>query len=104
MTIQFSRQEIEKIRGCFNKIAVGKTRQQLPESYQEPPEWNTIFLLLRKLLAYGIYYEVPADQEMSYKDLQKTTQKSKDMLMNVHAHLSKFEKLVDSYLTNHPSQ
>lgn len=100
MTIQFSQQEIEEIRRYFNKIESGETQKQLHGLHQEFPEWNTVFLLLRKLLAYGIYSGLETDQEISYKELQTKTQKSEAMLMNVHAYVGTFENLLAAYTTN----
>lgn len=101
MTIQFSQQEIKEIRRYFNKIDSGETQKQLHGLHQEFPEWDAVFLLLRKLLAYGIYCGVQTDQEISYKDLQTRTQKSKDMLVNVHAYVGKFEHLLVIYTAHH---
>lgn len=97
MTIEFSQQEIEEIRRYFNKIKSGETQTQL---YQEIPEWNTVFLLLRKLLAYGIYAGLQTDQEISYKELQTKTQKPETMLVNVHAHFGTFENLLAAYMAH----
>jgi hypothetical protein len=101
MTIQFSQPEIEAIKRYFDKVASGETQKQLNGLDQEFPEWNTIFLLLRKLLAYGIHSGVPIDQGFSYKELQTGTQKSRDMLLNVHAYTGKFENLLAAYEANH---
>ena len=101
MTIQFSQQEIEEIRCYFNKIDAGETQKQLHGLHQEFPAWNTIFLLLRKLLAYGVYCGVQTDPEISYKELQTRTQKSKAMLANVHAYAGTFENLLATYTAHH---
>lgn len=101
MTIQFSQQEIDIIRRYFNKIVSGDTQKQVQGLPQELPEWNTVFLLLRKLLAYGIYYEVQTDPGVSYKELQTRTQKPKDMLLNVYTHIGQFENLLAAYLAHH---
>lgn len=101
MTIRFSQQEIEEISSYFKKIESGETRRQLHGLRQESPEWNTIFLLLRKLLAYGIYCTIQTSQEISYKELQTKTQKSKDMLANVHVYFGEFENLLATYTANH---
>ena len=97
MTIEFSQQEIEEIRRYFNKIESGETQKQLHGLQQELPEWNTVFLLLRKLLAYGIYAGLQTDQEISYTALQAKTQKPDTMLVNVHAYIDVFENLLAAY-------
>ena len=101
MIIQFSQQEIEQIKRYFNKIESGETQKQSHGLHQELPEWNTFFLLLRKLLAYGIYAGLHTDQEISYKELQTKTQKPDTMLVNVHTHVGAFENLLAAYTTNH---
>ena len=100
MTIQFSQQEVAKMRRYFYKVASGETQKQLHGFHQEFSEWNTIFLLLRKLLAYGVHSALQTDSEISYKELQTKTQKSGDMLLNVHAYLGQFEKLLATYVAN----
>lgn len=101
MTIQFSQPEIDDMRRYFNQIEAGETRTQLQDAQLEFLEWNRIFLLLRKLLAYGIHAGIQSDEEMSYNELQKRTQKSSDMLVNVHAYVGHFEKLLALYVENH---
>lgn len=100
-TIQFSQQEVTEIRCYFDKIDSGETQQPLRGSHQESPEWNTVFLLLRKLLGYGVYSTTQTDQKISYEALQKKSQKPNDMLVTVHAHLSEFKNLLAAY-TAHP--
>ncbi|MVM35027.1 hypothetical protein GO755_33685 [Spirosoma sp. HMF4905] len=97
MTIQFSQQEIEEIRRYFTEIDSGETPKQLHELHQEFPEWNTVFLLLRKLLAYGIYSGLQTGQEISYKELQTKTQKPETMLANVYAYFGIFDILLAAY-------
>ncbi|GAB3700306.1 hypothetical protein GCM10027592_27150 [Spirosoma flavus] len=86
------------MRNYFKKIASGETQKQLDSLQLDSPEWNTVFLLLRKLLAYGIYNNVETLQGTSYVVLQSRTQKSKDMLVNVHGYLSEFEHLLAVYV------
>ncbi len=97
MEIRFSQREIEEIRNYFNKIDSGETHKQLCGQHQEFPEWNTVFLLLRKLLAYGIHYNVPTDPGTNYEDLQKKSQKPDSMLVTVHTHLGQFKNLLANY-------
>jgi hypothetical protein len=97
MTIQFSQTEIELIRNFFRKIESGGAQK----SVLDLPEWNTVFLLLRKLLAYGVYYVDQTDQEISYEELQAKTQKPNDMLAGLQAHLDLFENLVATYTARH---
>ncbi|MBD2701935.1 hypothetical protein IC229_14900 [Spirosoma sp. BT702] len=100
MTIRFPEQEIEMMRNYFKKIASGETQKQSDGLQHDSPEWTTIFLLLRKLLAYGIHNNVATLQGTNYVALQSKTQKSRDMLVNVHAHLDEFENLLATYLVN----
>ncbi|MFD2569779.1 hypothetical protein ACFSUS_03985 [Spirosoma soli] len=101
MTIEFSNQEIQTIRKYFNRIDAGETQKQLHGLHHEFPEWNTVFLLLRKLLAYGVYYTSQTGQEISYQELQAKTQKADDMLVNVHTHIGRFEQLLATYIAHH---
>ena len=96
MTIQFSQQEIEEIRHYVNKMKSGDMQTQLHGATS--PEWNTIFLLLRKLLAYGVYAGLQTDQALSYQDLQSKTQKPATMLVHVHANISPFDQLLTAYI------
>ncbi|CAN5326718.1 hypothetical protein BH09BAC4_BH09BAC4_42210 [soil metagenome] len=98
MAIEFSPQEIEVIRGYFDKIRSGESQTQLP---QERPEWTTVFLLLRKLLAFGIYAGLQTNQGISYKELQTKTQKPETMLANVHTYAGTFEQLLAAYTAHH---
>ena len=100
MSIEFSQQEIQTIRRYFNQIKSGETYWQLHGLHQETPEWTTVFLLLRKLLAYGVHCGVLTKPEITYNDLQVKTQKSKDMLVNVHAYVDQFEHLLATYTAN----
>ncbi|QMW00567.1 hypothetical protein [Spirosoma foliorum] len=100
MTIQFSQPEIDDMRRYFSQIEAGEIRSQLQDVQLEFPEWNRIFLLLRKLLAYGIHAGIQSDDEISYNELQKQTQESRDMLVNVHAYVGHFEKLLVLYEEN----
>ena len=97
MTIQFSQQEIEEIRRYFDKIDSGETQKQLNGLHQAFPEWNTVFLLLRKLLAYGVYNGLETNQAISYKELQAKTQKPETMLVNVHTYIDSFSTLLTAY-------
>lgn len=101
MTIQFSKEEVEKIRSYFNRIESGETQKQLQELQEEFPEWNTLFLLLRKLLAYAIYNDVQAHQGISYKELQTKSQKSDHMLTAVHTYFDNFDYLLATYTAHH---
>jgi hypothetical protein len=94
MTIQFSSEEITAIRRYVDRVKSGETQKQLQGHIQDFPEWNTVFLILRKLLAYGVHYIVQTDPEISYPDLQKRSQKPSDMLVMVHAYSSQFEHLL----------
>ncbi|SFC10959.1 hypothetical protein [Spirosoma endophyticum] len=98
MTIQFSPQEIEVIQRYFNKVRSGFLQTQLP---QECPEWTTVFLLLRKLLAFGIYAGLQTDSGIPYKELQTKTQKPETMLANVHTYAGTFEQLLAAYTAHH---
>lgn len=95
--IQFTQPEIELMRSCFDRIASAEAPRRFNGLQQENPEWSRLFLLLRKLLAYGVYYIVQPNDELSYQELQKKTQKSGDMLAHVYAHLDIFKKLLTRY-------
>lgn len=101
MEIRFSPLEIEKIRNYFNRGDAGETPKQLSGLAQDFPEWHTVFLLLRKLLAYGIHHSAPADPEISYEELQKKSQKPDSMWATVHTHLDQFKDLVAQYTMHH---
>ncbi|GAB4028058.1 hypothetical protein [Spirosoma gilvum] len=101
MTIQFSTQELDEIRRYLNSIASGETQNQLTEAYQDSQAWTTLFLLLRKLLAYGIHHIEQTNQEISYTDLQKKTQKPGDMLVHVQTYVDEFSQLLTTYIAHH---
>ncbi|WP_461116156.1 hypothetical protein [Spirosoma jeollabukense] len=101
MTIEFSPQEIEVIRRYLNKIKSGDIQTQLHGLPPQILEWNTIFLLLRKLLAFGIHAGLQTDQEISYKELQTKTQKPETMLANVRTFAGIFEQLLAAYTAHH---
>jgi hypothetical protein len=101
MDIRFNQQEIALLKNYFNRIDSGETQKQLRGLHQEFPEWNTVFLLLRKLLAYGVYYTVPTNTETGYDDLQKRSQKPDTMLDTVHTHFDQFNQLLASYTAHH---
>ncbi len=82
MTIQFSQQEIDLIRWYVNKVKSGETPTRLRGLDQAFPEWNTDFLLLRKLLAYGVHHVVQNDLEISYQALQKKKPKGQRYAVN----------------------
>lgn len=101
MEIRFSQPEIALISSYFNRIDSGKTPKQWHELSQAAPEWNTVFLLLRKLLAYGVRYNLQADSEISYKDLQTKSQKPDSMWVTVHTHMGQFKDLLALYTAHH---
>ena len=101
MEIRFSQQEIEEMRNYFNRVDSGETQKLLRGLHQDFPEWNTVFLLLRKLLAYGIYYKVPADPKVNYADLQQKSQKPDSMLATLHTHFGQFSHLLAIYTAHH---
>ncbi|GAB4025448.1 hypothetical protein [Spirosoma koreense] len=101
MEIRFSRQELELIGNYLNKISAGASQQPVQRSDQSSPEWTTVFLLLRKLLAYGIHYDGQAEPTESYKELQAKSQKPDHMLATVQAHISQFERLLATYTDRH---
>lgn len=101
MDIRFSQQEIALLRNYFNRIDSGETQKQLRGLPQEFPEWNTIFLLLRKLLAYGVYYDAPSDPGIDNKDLQTNSQKPDTMLTIVHDYADQFKNLLALYTMHH---
>ncbi|MVM41220.1 hypothetical protein GO730_31880 [Spirosoma sp. HMF3257] len=100
MTIQFSEQEIGEMRNYFTKIGSGETQNQLHGLHQAFPEWNTIFLLLRKLLAYGVLEGIQTDSEISYSELQKKSTKPNDMLVIVHRYIGQFDSLLATYIAH----
>ena len=100
MTIQFSQQELTEIRRYLDNIKSGETRQQ-PEL---DTEGNRLFLLLRKLLAYGVHQGVQIQTDpptLSYPTLQKKSQKPNDMQVIVRAYFSQFDRLLTSYIADH---
>ncbi|GAB3539405.1 hypothetical protein [Spirosoma fluminis] len=99
MAIQFSDQEIALLASYLQKIEAGEN--QSLGSTEASAEWNQLFLLLRKLLAYGVHAAVPTSSTESYTDLQTSTQKPNDMRVGVHAHYSLFERLLATYIANH---
>ena len=101
MTIEFSQPEVDVIRRYIDRVKSGVTQKQLPGLDQEFPDWNTVFLLLRKLLAYGVHHVGQNNSDISYPDLQKRSQKPNDMRATVHAYLSQFEHLVAIYVAHH---
>jgi hypothetical protein len=94
--IQFSRQEIEQIRQFLDQPRLGDIQEQAPGFL---PAWTTVFLLLRKLLAYGFYYVPQTDPAISYRDLQRMTTKPIDMLTAVREHQAVFDQLLTIYTT-----
>jgi hypothetical protein len=91
--IQFSEHEVNQIRQFFDQVNTGGIQAPLPAG-------NTVFLLLRKLLAYGVYYVPQIEPEISYQDLQRMSTKSHDMQTAVQTHFSVFDKLLVAYTTN----
>ncbi len=101
MTIQFSPEELAELSRYLDSLKSAATRQQ-PEV---DTEWNRLFLLLRKLLAYGVHQGVQTDStQPSYPTLQKKSQKPNDMRVTVHACFSQFDQLLTSYVVNHPDE
>ncbi|GAB3751530.1 hypothetical protein GCM10028817_14670 [Spirosoma pomorum] len=96
MEIQFSQQEIDHIRQFFDQVGSGEIGESTASSQ---PAWNTTFLLLRKLLAYGFHYVRQVDSTMSYQDLQRLTTKPDAMLTVVQLHLAVFQQLLVTYTT-----
>lgn len=101
MEIRFSQQEIALISHYFNGIDAEETQKQLPELRQKFSEWNTVFLLLRKLLAYGIYANVPTNSVIGYEALQKISQKPDHMRATVHTYLGEFKQVLAVYMAHH---
>lgn len=94
MEIQFSGQELDQIRAFFDQVRSSEIREQSPGLL---PAWNTAFLLLRKLLAYGFQYVPQTDPAISYQDLQRITTKPNDMLTAVQKHQAVFDQLLAAY-------
>jgi multisubunit Na+/H+ antiporter MnhE subunit len=101
MEIRFTQPEVDLMRSYLDRVASSESQESLPDLPPENPEWNRIFLLLRKLLAYGVYYIVQANDELSYQELQKKTQKPGAMWVHVRTHLDVFEKLLAMYAAQH---
>jgi hypothetical protein len=91
--IQFSEHEVNQIRQFFDQVNTGEIQAPFPAG-------NTVFLLLRKLLAYGVYYVPQIKQEISYQDLQRMSTKPRNMLTAVQMHFNIFDKLLVAYTTN----
>ncbi|QKZ14560.1 hypothetical protein [Spirosoma sp. KUDC1026] len=98
MEIQFEEQEIKQIRHFLSQVNAAEIREQSTDGSQIFPEWMTIFLLLRKLLAYGVYYVAQPKPEVSYQNLQRISTKPQDMLMAVQTHSHVFDRLLATYV------
>jgi hypothetical protein len=96
LELHFSRQEIDQIRQFFDQVGAGEIRELTAASQ---PAWNTTFLLLRKLLAYGFYYVRQVDSTISYQELQRLTTKPDAMVTVVQLHLGVFKQLLATYTT-----
>lgn len=99
--IQFSQQEIADTKGYLKNIESTDTGFPLQEPERAFPEGSRIFLLLRKLLAYGVHHNLSSDPDVSYLTLQKKSQKASDMRVTVHAYAGQFNHLLATYVAHH---
>lgn len=103
MSVRLSKEEIIELRNYLGKLDAQETQKDLP-GYAEQEKYSEadrIFLLLRKLLAFGVYEVAPLASARSFKDVQAQSQKPYGMLTAVHANFAVFQYLLDVYQAHH---
>ena len=85
---------------CFLSII---TTEANPLPAEKDAAWNRLFLLFRKLLAYGVHHAGPIKPALPYPQLQKISQKPDAMREALRVHLNDFDRLLTSCEAQHRS-